>query len=114
MHSSYRNNGHKPTSPAAVSNSDDDRSPEGSTEEPSKGRRLNPIKRKQMEDRVHQIEEDIARVETAIAHCESELLTFVSAEETQRQNKELEDRRADLAALMHEWEDLAQTLEAAN
>jgi hypothetical protein len=67
-----------------------------------------------MEDRVHEIEEDIARVETAIAACESGLLTFVSADETQRQTRELEDRRAELAKLMREWEELAQTLEAAN
>src|SRR6267154_2048302 len=33
----------------------------------TKTKRLNPIKRKQMEERTHEIEEDIARVETAIA-----------------------------------------------
>jgi len=38
----------------------------------------------------------------------------VSADETQRQNKELEGRRSELANLMREWEELAQTLEAPN
>jgi ATP-binding cassette subfamily F protein 3 len=79
----------------------------------SKGKRLNPIKRKQMEDRIHEIEEDIARVETAIAHCETALLTFVSADETHQQTQELDARRNELSRLMAEWEDLSQTLEAA-
>ena len=74
-------------------------------------KRLNPIKRKQMEDRVQQIEEDIARAEAAIAHCESELQSFVSVEETQRVTHELEQRRSELQSLMSEWEDLSQTLQ---
>jgi ATP-binding cassette subfamily F protein 3 len=78
-----------------------------------KGKRLNPIKRKQMEDRLHEIEEDIARVEAAIAHCETALLTFVSADEMHRQTQELEARRKELSSLMAEWEELSQTLEAA-
>jgi ATP-binding cassette, subfamily F, member 3 len=82
--------------------------------EEARGKRLNPIKRKQMEERVHEIEEDIARVEAAIAHCETALLTFVSAEETQRQTQELGVRRTELASLMAEWEEVSQTLEAAN
>ncbi len=77
--------------------------------EPKK--RLNPIKRKQMEDRVQQIEEDIARAEAAIAHCESELQSFVSVEETQRVTHELDRRRSELQSLMAEWEDLSQTLQ---
>src|SRR5438270_175049 len=85
-----------------------------SAREESKGKRLNPIKRKQLEERVHEFEEEIARVETAIAHCETSLLTFVSAEETQRQNQELEARRKELASLMAEWEALSQSLETAN
>src|SRR5438046_6654608 len=46
--------------------------------EEGKGRRLNPIKRKQIADRVQEIERDIARVEAAIARCETVLQTFVS------------------------------------
>jgi len=84
-----------------------------STDE-SKTRRLNPIKRKQLQNRVHEIEEEIARVEAAIAHCESGLSTFVSADETQRQNQELNSRRSELESLLGEWEELSQVLEAAN
>jgi len=67
-----------------------------------------------MEGRVREIEEDIARVETAIAHCEARLLTFIRAEETQRQNQELQVRRQELGALLAEWEELSQVLETAN
>src|SRR5579885_1487321 len=81
--------------------------------EAGRGKRLNPIKRKQLEDRVHEVEEDIARVEAAIAQCESALTIFVSAEETQRQTRELDARRVELACLMQEWEELSQALEAA-
>src|SRR5437773_2604601 len=45
----------------------------------SKSKRLNPIKRKQMEDRVHELEQEITRTEGAITDCESALQTFVSA-----------------------------------
>ncbi len=85
-----------------------------SISEEAKGKRLNPIKRKQLEDRVHDVEEEIARVEAAIAHCETALLTFVSAEETQRKNQELAARRSELAVLMNEWEEVSQTLEATS
>jgi ATP-binding cassette subfamily F protein 3 len=78
-----------------------------------KGKRLNPIKRQQMEDRLHEIEEEIARAETAIALCETELQSFVSAEETQRQTQELARRKSDLQGLMEEWEELSEALETA-
>jgi hypothetical protein len=78
-----------------------------------KGKRLNPIKRQQMEDRLHEIEEEIARAEVAIALCETGLQSFVSAEETQRQTQELVVRKADLQSLMKEWEELSETLETA-
>jgi ATP-binding cassette subfamily F protein 3 len=78
-----------------------------------KGKRLNPIKRQQMEDRLREIEEEIARAEAAIALCETELQSFVSAEETQRQTQELARQKADLQSLMMEWEELSGTLETA-
>jgi ATP-binding cassette, subfamily F, member 3 len=86
----------------------------GDGTEDSKAKRLNPIKRKQMEGRVHEIEEGIARVEAAITQHETELLTYVSADETQRLTKELEDHRKELAALMEEWEELSASLEGAS
>ncbi len=86
---------------------------DGAGSDGSKGKRLNPIRRKQMEDRIHEIEEDIARVEAKIAHCETALLTFISADETHQQTQELDARRNELSRLMGEWEELSQTLEAA-
>ena len=97
----------EPNSAAAPTNGD---SP---TQEPadSKSRRLNPIKRKQMQDRLHDVEEEITRAEAAIALCETQLQTFVSAEETQHQTQELAVRKADLQSLLDEWEELSGTLE---
>jgi len=77
-----------------------------------KGKRLNPIKRKQMEDRLSELEQTIAGLEKAIAHCESSLETFVSVEETQRLTQELAARRAELQSRLGEWEELGEALEA--
>ena len=78
----------------------------------SKSKRLNPIKRKQIEERVKELEAEISRTETAIAECEAALQTFVSAEETGRRTQELASHRAELQDHMVEWEELAQALEA--
>src|SRR5437016_1132457 len=77
----------------------------------AKPKRLNPIRRKQMEERCQDLEEEVARVEAAIAHCEAALRNFVSAEETQRLTQELKTRRTQLEALLEEWEELAQALQ---
>src|ERR1700722_1839413 len=79
----------------------------------AKGKRLNPIKRQQMADRLHEVEEEIARAEAAIASCETGLLGFVSAEETQRQSLELGRHKAVLQGLMQEWEDISEVLQTA-
>jgi len=77
-----------------------------------KSKRLNPIRRKQMEERVRKLEAEISRTESAIAGCEAALQTFVSAEETARSTQELANYRAELQACLKEWEDLAQALQA--
>jgi ATP-binding cassette subfamily F protein 3 len=74
-------------------------------------RRVNPIKQKQMRDRLTFVEEQIPRVETSIAETEKALGDFVSAEETQRQSATLESLRAEHAGLSAEWEELMQQLE---
>src|SRR6266853_3346041 len=74
----------------------------------SAGKRLNPIKRKQMEDRVQELESEINRLEDTITECEAALQTFVSAEETQRVTQELGERRAELQGRVAEWEKLGQ------
>jgi ATP-binding cassette subfamily F protein 3 len=75
-------------------------------------RRLNPIKLRQMKERRHEIEEEVTRLETEIADYEAALGNFVSAEETKRVSELLDARRADLNALMAEWEQVAQAIEA--
>ncbi len=80
----------------------------------AKSKRMNPIKRQQMEDRLHEMEEDIARAEAAIALCETQLQSFVSAEETQRQTQELGRQKSDLQGLMKEWEELSEMLESGS
>jgi ATP-binding cassette subfamily F protein 3 len=75
-------------------------------------RRLNPIKQKQMEERCAFLEEEVPRVEAAMAHTEQQLAIYVSAAETQRLTNLAEDLRAQLAALTAEWEDLMLQLEA--
>src|ERR1700733_1783472 len=74
-------------------------------------RRVNPIKRKQMQDRLKLVEGEIPRVETAIAETEQALGNFVSAEETQRQSAALEGLRSEHTTLSAEWEELVQQLE---
>jgi ATP-binding cassette subfamily F protein 3 len=78
----------------------------------AKSKRLNPIKRKQMEDRVKEVEAKVSRAETAIAECEAGLQTFVSAEETTRLSQQLASHRDELQNHMAEWEELALTLES--
>ncbi len=77
-------------------------------------KRLNPIKRKQMEDRVHQLEEEISRTEASIAHLETAMQNFVSAEDSQRQSQELDQHKANHAALIKEWEDMAEALQGSD
>jgi ATP-binding cassette subfamily F protein 3 len=74
-------------------------------------KRLNPIKRKQMQERCQDAEQEIARLEALIAQCETALQTFVSTEETLRLTQELHVRRAELTSLLAEWEELGQALE---
>jgi ATP-binding cassette subfamily F protein 3 len=85
-----------------------------SQEEPaagSKAKRLNPIKRQQVEQRVRELEKEISSVEAAIGHCETVLQNFVSVDENHRHGQELDQHKARHAALIKEWENLAQVLQ---
>jgi len=85
-----------------------------SVEEPaagSKAKRLNPIKRQQVEQRVRELEKEISSVEAAIAHCETVLQNFVSVDENHRHRQELDQHKARHAALILEWENLAHVLQ---
>jgi ATP-binding cassette subfamily F protein 3 len=78
-----------------------------------KPKRLNPIKQKQMEDRCAFLEEEVPRVEAALAHTEQQLGVYVSAAETERLSALAEELRTQLAGLTGEWEDLMVQLEGA-
>jgi ATP-binding cassette, subfamily F, member 3 len=80
----------------------------------AKGKRLNPIKRKKMEDRIRELEGKISRAEAVIEQCETTLQNFVSAEESQRQSQELDQQKAAHASFIKEWEDLSQSLQEAD
>jgi ATP-binding cassette, subfamily F, member 3 len=77
----------------------------------AKAKRLNPIKRKKIEDRIQELEAEINRAETTIAKSETAMQDFVSADESLRQSQELEQQKATHAALLREWEDLSQSLQ---
>jgi ATP-binding cassette subfamily F protein 3 len=82
--------------------------------EGAKAKRLNPIKRKKMAERVHELEEEIAQAEAAIAQCEAALQNFVSSDENQRQSQELDQQKTAHAALIKEWEELGQALQESD
>ena len=85
--------------------------PESCNGSGSRTRRLNPIKQKQMEERCAFLEEEVPRVEAAIAHTEQQLAIYVSAEETQRLTDLAAELREQLSELTAEWEELMMQLE---
>ncbi len=77
----------------------------------SGARRLNPLKQKQMEQRAAHLEEEVPRLEAAIALTEEQLGNYVSAQETERLTRLLDELRKQLADATGEWEELMMTLE---
>ena len=75
-------------------------------------KRANPMKVRKLKERLGLIEAEVGQLEAGIADYESALANFVSAEETRRVAELLEGRRADLAALLGEWEQISQSIEA--
>jgi ATP-binding cassette subfamily F protein 3 len=74
-------------------------------------KRLNPIKLKQMEDRLKFAEDRIPQLESEIEAAEAQLGNFVSAEQSQKDAADLDRLRDERAALLEEWEQLAMALE---
>jgi ATP-binding cassette subfamily F protein 3 len=104
---------HDPEAAANGSPQSASQSPDGEEARDSalKPRRLNPIKLRQIKERCGELEDEIARLEAAIADTETALQTFISADETRRQSDALTQHRSDLAACMKEWEELAGLLD---
>jgi ATP-binding cassette subfamily F protein 3 len=80
----------------------------------AKAKRLNPIKRKKIEDRICELEAEIGRAEDAIEQCETALQNFVSAEESQNQREDLNRQKSAHAAYLAEWEELSQSLQESD
>jgi ATP-binding cassette, subfamily F, member 3 len=76
-----------------------------------RGKRLNPIKLRQMQERCTFLEEEIPRIEAEIASTERALGDFVTVEETRRLTQALEDLRVRQTILTTEWEETALELE---
>jgi ATP-binding cassette subfamily F protein 3 len=74
-------------------------------------KRLNPIKLKQMEDRLKFAEAEIPRLEQEIAAAEERLGNFISAEQSQKDAADLDCLRGERTTLLAEWEELAMALE---
>jgi hypothetical protein len=64
-----------------------------------------------MQDRCNALEEEIPRIEAAIQTTEEQLGVYVSAEHYQSQQNQLDQMRADHAAMLTEWEELVVQLE---
>lgn len=77
------------------------------------GKKPNPIRTRQMEQRRGELEAEIARCESEVATYELEMANFKSAEESIRLSKLVEDRRGQLGEMMEDWEQLA-ALEEGN
>jgi ATP-binding cassette subfamily F protein 3 len=75
-----------------------------------KGKRVNPIKLKQMQERLRFVEEEIPRVEALIEGAEQSLGVYVSAEETARVTAELDGLRERHLSLTAEWEELMEAV----
>ena len=75
--------------------------------------RVNPMKAQKMRDRVKELEDAIASLESEIQQHEAALGDFKSAEETVRVGERLDHCRKELEARVTEWEELTSELEAS-
>ena len=71
-------------------------------------RRVNPLKRKQMAERLANLEIEVSQTEAVIAESEESLSRYVSNEETQRVSTLLEEKRRALETLENEWAELSE------
>jgi len=76
-----------------------------------RARRVNPIKLRQMQERLAVVEAEIPRVENSVAEAEQAMAVYISQDETQRLSAELSALRELQASLNSEWEELSVQLE---
>ncbi len=76
-----------------------------------RAKKLNPIKLRQMQERLLAVEEEVPRCEAAITVTEGQMANYSSVEETQRLAAQLDRLRAEHTALTGEWEELMLQVE---
>ena len=74
-------------------------------------KRINPMKRKQMEDQAKQLEDRIAELEGQIQQSELAFSDFPGPEQAARLASMLETQRAELERAMAEWEAVTEEME---
>jgi ATP-binding cassette subfamily F protein 3 len=74
-------------------------------------KRTNPMKLKKLQDRMREVEQQVAGLESEIAQHEAALADFKSMDETMRLTGLVAERRKDLEARVAEWEGLSAELE---
>ena len=77
----------------------------------SNAKKLNPLKLKQMQERVRFAEDEMPRMEDRMTALETAMGNFTSAEESQKQSAALGELRRQHEVLMREWEELSTQLE---
>ncbi len=77
----------------------------------SNAKKLNPLKLKQMQERVRYAEDEMPRMEDRMSAIETAMGNFTTAEESQRQSAALAEVRRAHELLMREWEELSTQLE---
>ena len=80
-------------------------------EPPPRGKKINPIVVREMQERRESLEEEIARIEAEISQCELDQANFKSAEESIRLVKRIGVCRTELRQLIQEWEQLSLALD---
>ena len=108
----YRKQGLTPAAQAAPAAAQQvESAPVVQQQEKERTKRVNPIRLRQMQERLAFVEEELPRVEAAIAAAEESLGIFISAEESQRVATELDSLREQQATLTAEWEELMMQVE---
>jgi uncharacterized protein YlxW (UPF0749 family) len=74
-------------------------------------RRVNPMKLIKLRDRLKEVEQDVATLESEIAQHDAALADFKSVEETVRLSEIVVERRKQLEARVAEWEAVSAELE---
>ncbi len=74
-------------------------------------KRVNPMKVEKMRGRLHEVEQQVATLESEIQQHEAALAEFINVEETVRLNELVKARRKELEARVAEWEELSAELE---